>query len=71
MKERKSGVLASANIIQGNMEKEVKTVRKTVPVRTNIADMESKVKRLNEIIEEASSLIEELASMDVVLEIDV
>lgn len=53
------------------MEKEVKTVRKTVPVRTNIADMESKVNRLNEIIEEASSLIEELASMDVVLEIGV
>lgn len=53
------------------MEKELKAVRKTVPVRTNIADMESKVNRLNEIIEEASSLIEELASMDVVLEIGV
>lgn len=53
------------------MEKDVKTVHKTVPVRTNIADMESKVNRLNEIIEEASSLIEELASMDVVLEFGV
>lgn len=53
------------------MEKEVKTVHKTVPVRTIIADMESQVNRLNEIIEEASSLIEELASMDVVLELDV
>lgn len=53
------------------MEQKPKTIYKTIPVKTNIAEMEQKVDRLNEIIEEARLLIEELASMDVVLELDI
>ena len=50
---------------------ETRTVTKTIPVKTNITEMEHKVDRLNEIIEEARTLIQELASMDIKLELDI
>lgn len=50
---------------------EAKTVKKTIHVRTNADEIKEKVDRLRELMEEANSIIQELASTDLEVHFDV
>ena len=50
---------------------EAKTIKKTIHVRTNADEVEEKVDKLKQLMEEANSIIQELASMDLEVHFDI